>query len=89
MIEIVCNENIEEVLNNPSEYISYIYDKALVKYYKEDSSNPTWILLGIDEDDRYYFTIEDNDVSDDYYLSSNESLLSLFIRLLEKIIKED
>ena len=89
MIQVVCNENIEEVLSNPSEYISHVYDKALIKYYKEDISNPTYILFGIDEDDRYYFTIEDNDVSDDYYLSSNESLLSLFIRLLEKIIKEN
>jgi hypothetical protein len=89
MIQVMCNENIEEVLLNPSEYVDFREDKALIRYYGKDKSNPTYILVGQDEYDKFYLVIEDNDVSEDVYLAENETLLSVFVRLLEKIIKED
>ena len=89
MIEITCKENIEEILTNPSEYVDFDYDKALIKYYGKDVTNPTWILIGQDENDKLYLTVEDNDVSADYYVEDGQTIKELFYELLDDIQKED
>ena len=89
MIEIICKENIEEILTNPSEYVDFDYDKALIKYYGKDVTNPTYILIGQDENDKFYLTVEDNDVSEDYYVEYGHTLKELFCELLEEVQKED
>jgi uncharacterized membrane protein len=89
MIQVVCNENIEEVLRNPEQYVDFREDKVLIRYYGEDTSNPTYIMIGQDEYDKFYLVIEDNDTSEDVYTSENESLEDLFNKLLQEIIQED
>lgn len=89
MIEIISKENIEEILTNPSEYVDFDFDKILIKYYGQDTDNPTWIFIGVDEDGKFYLTVEDNDVSEDYYMEGGQTLKELFSELLDKIQKED
>ena len=88
MIEIICKENIEEILTNPSEYVDFDYDKCLIRYYGKDVANPTYILIGQDENDKFYLTVEDNDVSEDYYIEDGQTLKELYDKLLDEIIKE-
>lgn len=89
MIQVICNENIEEVLRNPEQYVDFREDKVLIRYYGQDTSNPTYIMIGQDEYDKFYLVIEDNDTSEDVYTSENESLEDLFSKLLQKIMQED
>lgn len=86
MLQVIAKENIDEILNNPQDYVDDEEDKALVKIIEDDASNPTFILIGQDENDkRYYLVVEDNDVSEDYYLEANKTLLDLFKELLHRI----
>ena len=86
MLQVIAKENIDEILNNPQDYVDDEEDKALVKIIEDDASNPTFILIGQDENDKcYYLVVEDNDVSEDYYLEANKTLLDLFKELLHRI----
>lgn len=89
MIQVICNENVVEVLRNPEQYVDFREDKVLIRHYGEDTSNPTYIMIGQDEYDKFYLVIEDNDTSEDIYTSENESLEDLFNKLLQEIIQED
>lgn len=89
MLKVECPENIEEVLRNPEQYVDFREDKVLVRYYGKDTSNPTYIMIGQDEYDKFYLVIEDNDTSEDVYTSENESLEDLFNKLLQEIMQED
>ena len=89
-IEILCKENVEEVLMYPQYYVDDTQDIALLRIiYDCDVSNPTYILVGQDEqDERYYLVVEDNETSEDYYLEDSETLLELYERLLDECVNE-
>ena len=85
MIQVVCKENIEEILMFPQYYVDSSEDLALLRIYdKDDINNPTYIMIGCDENEKYYLVVEDNDVSEDYPLSDGETLLELFEKLLNE-----
>lgn len=90
MIEVLCKENIEEVLMYPQHYIDDTQDVALLRIINKDGvCNPTYIMVGQDEqDERYYLVVEDNDSSEDYYPEDSESLLGLYEKLLDECISE-
>lgn len=90
MIETLCKENIEEVLKNPRDYVDSSEDIVLLKiHHSDDISNPTYIMLGVDEYDKYYLVVEDNDVSEDYVPKDEATLLELFDEILLDEIKNN
>lgn len=89
MVEVLCKENLDEVLEDPQFYAVDWEDRALVRVFGENIDNPTYILIGQDEDDeRYYLVVEDNDISEDYYVEDGQTLEELFNELFEKIMVE-
>lgn len=88
MIQVICKENIEEVLMHPRYYVDDSEDLALLRvYHKEDVANPTYIMIGCNEHERYYLVVEDNETSADYIPEDGETLLELFEKLLHEINK--
>ena len=90
LVEILCKENIEEVLMDPEHYVDDTQDVVLLRIIDEDDvSNSTYIMIGQDEqDERYYLVVEDNDVSEDYYPEDSETLSELYEKLLYECIRE-
>ena len=90
LIEVLCKENIEEVLMDPEHYVDDTQDIALLRIIDEDDgSNPTYIMIGQDEqNEQYYFVVEDNEMSEDYYPENSETLPELYERLLYECIRE-
>lgn len=90
MVEVLCKENLDEVLEDPQFYAVDWEDRALVRVFGKDASNPTYILIGQDEEDeRYYLVVEDNDICEDYYVEDGQTLEELFNKLFDKIMVED
>lgn len=86
MIQVICKDNVEDVLAFPQYYVSSEQDLALLKiYHPSDIDNPTYIMIGCDEDEKYYLVVEDNETSADYLPEDGETLLNLF----EKLLKEN
>ena len=55
MIEFVHSENIEDVLTNPCDYVNSSEDIVLLKiHHSHDIGNPTYIMIGVDEYDKYF-----------------------------------
>ena len=78
-IRVLCKDNVDEVLENPSEYVDETFDLPLVEI------NKILIMVGKNEEDgRYYLVVEDDETSQDYYLNENESLIEKYEWLLEK-----
>ena len=81
-IERVAKENIDDILLKPEVFVNESFDKPLVKILGD---NPTWILIGQNEDDgRYYLVVEDDETSQDYYPENNQKLAQLFINILKE-----
>ena len=77
---------LEEILTNPYEYVDNSQDIVLAEIYEdEEIDNPIYIMIGSDEWEDYYLVVEDNDTSEDIYPEDDETLLDLYIRLLEEI----
>lgn len=90
MIEVVHSENIEDILINPQDYVDSSEDVVLLKiHHSDDISNPTYIMLGVDEYDKYYLVVEDNDVSEDYIPKDGATLSELFDEILLDEIKNN
>ena len=90
MIQVVCKEYIEEILRFPQYYVDDSEDLALLKVYdKNNIDNPTYIMIGCDEYEKYYLVVEDNDTSEDYIPDDGETLSELFEKLLNKITKQN
>lgn len=90
MVKIICSENVEDVLAHPEEYVDETFDKPLISVFSSATiDNPTYLMVGQDEQDgRFYVVVEDNEVFEDYYPETNQSLNDLFDSLLIKITNE-
>ena len=89
MIEVLCPEAVEEVLEYPKEYVDESADRILAKIHDpSDIENPIYIMIGMDEHGKCYLVIEDNDVSADYYPEDEETLLELYIKILKATTKQ-
>ena len=89
MIEIVHKGNIEEILAHPGDYVDNSEDVVLLKIHdSKDINNPTYIMLGVDEYEKYYLVVEDNDVSEDYFVADGSTLYELFTELLDGVMKQ-
>ena len=90
MIEVVHSENIEEILTNPHDYVNSSEDVVLLKiHHSNDIGNPTYIMIGVDEYEKYYLVVEDSEVSEDYIPKDGMTLLELFDELLLDEIKNN
>ena len=82
MIEILTKYSIDDILENPNEYISEDFDEPLLRF-DHDASNPVYLLLGYDDKEKlYYFTFEDNEVSEDFYCK-NGYLSKMFEEIMQ------
>lgn len=86
MLEVLKEEIIVEVLTHPEEYVTDSVDIVLVRIDDTtDIDNPIYIMVGKDDDGKYYLVAEDSDISIDYYPEDEETLLELYIKILEII----
>ena len=85
MIQVICKYNIEEVLSSPQDYVDSSEDLVLLKiYHPSDITNPTYMMIGCDEYEKYYLVVEDNETFEDYVPNDGETLLELFEKLLNE-----
>lgn len=81
----------KNILTNPDKYIEDDVDTVLLQIQPiNDSNKEIMIMVGRDEDDgRYYFVVEDQDVSEDIYVDDKTMLQDTFIELCEKELLTD
>lgn len=85
MIQVICKDNIEDVLAFPQHYVDSSEDLVLLRiYHPNDIDNPTYIMIGCDEYEKYYLVVEDNETFEDYIPEDGESLIELFTKLLNE-----
>lgn len=85
MIQVICKDNVEDVLTFPQYYVGSDQDLVLLKiYHPNDIDNPTYIMIGCNEDEKYYLVVEDNETSADYYPEDGDTLSELFEKLLNE-----
>ena len=68
MIHILTQQPIDHMLKNPKAYVDEDFDEPILKIIHNDVSHPVFLLLGYDDKkELYYFTLEDGEVSEDFY----------------------
>ena len=68
MVHILTQNPIDHMLLNPNVYINDGFDEPILKFIKDDVSNPVFLMLGYDSVAKcYYFTLEDNETTEDFY----------------------
>jgi hypothetical protein len=83
MVQILTHYPIDDILENPKDYISEDFDKPLLQFIHHDVSNPVILMLGCNETTNiYYFTLEDNDTSEDFYCFDG-NLTKMFNEIME------
>lgn len=83
MIYIITQNPIDHMLRNPKVYVDEDFDEPLLKIIHNDISNPVFLLLGYDEKkDIYYFTLEDNEISEDFYCKDGD-LTKMFNEIMD------
>lgn len=90
LIEVMVKESIAEILEVPQDYVTPSEDLVLVRiYHTYDITNPTYIMIGCDEYEKYYLVVEDNDTSEDYLPAEGKTLQELFDELLKEITQQN
>lgn len=83
MIQVITKNPINDMLHNPELYISEDFDEPILKFVNGDVSNPVFLLLGYNEKKKlYYFTLEDNETSEDFYCDDGD-----LIKMLDEIMQ--
>lgn len=83
MVQILTRKTIVFMLDHPEDYITVGFDEPILRIIKKDASNPVVLLLGYDEQrELYYFTLEDNEASQDFYCEDG-NLAKMFIEIME------
>lgn len=83
MVQILTHNVIAFMLNRPEDYISEDFDEPILRIINSDASNPVMLLLGYDEEENlYYFTLEDNETSEDFYCEDG-NLVKMFNDIME------
>ena len=83
MVEILTGQSIDGMLRNPDKYASADFDEPLLRIVHDDASNPVLLLLGYDyQKELYYFTLEDNETSEDFYCYDG-NLAKMFNEIME------
>lgn len=73
MVYILTQNPIDHMLKNPKAYVSEDFDEPILKFIHNDASNPVHLLLGYDDKEKlYYFTLEDNETSEDFYCKDGD-----------------
>lgn len=78
--EVITDENIDDMFEHPEDYVDYNFDIPIIKL--RDSNSSITVFLGVDLNDKTYITLEDDEVSEDFYPSRNESLWDVYKRAL-------
>ena len=86
LTEVIESESIDDIFCSPKDYVDSSYDRPLIKIWSEGNELFT-VLIGIDDYDNIYLVAEDGDTSEDFYPNENESLWSLYERVLDDWIK--
>lgn len=83
MIHIFTQNPIDHMLKNPKVYVDETFDELILKIVHNDASNPVSLLLGYDDKEKlYYFTLEDNDTSEDFYCCDGD-LTKMFNEIMK------
>lgn len=83
MVHILTQNPINHMLLNPKVYINEGFDEPILKLINGDVSNPVCLMLGYDGVAKcYYFTLEDNEASEDFYCYDG-NLTKMFDEIME------
>lgn len=83
MVHILTQNPIDHMLKNPKAYVSEDFDEPILQIINGDASNSVRLLLGYDEiENLYYFTLEDNETSEDFYCYDGD-----LIKMFDEIMK--
>lgn len=81
------NIGILNLLKDPEKYVNNDNDIQLIAIpYEKLTGGLLRFMIGIDDNNKYYFVVEDEYVSKDEYPNENESLIEAFIRIFEENI---
>lgn len=83
MIHILTQNSIDHMLRNPKAYVDESFDEPILKIIHNNVLNPVFLLLGYDDKKNlYYFTLEDNEISEDFYCNDGD-LTKMFDEIMQ------
>lgn len=82
MTEVVTSYNIDDMFDNPKEYIDDSFDLPIVRVW-EDGKVLLTIMFGMNERGDTYLVAEDDDVSEDFYPRPQETMWEVYERVLD------
>ena len=83
-IRVMCESSIDEMLANPNDF-AWDQDVVLVSISLGSGDiNPTYIMMGKDEEENdFYFVVEDDETSEYFYLEEGETLKGKYEELVQ------
>lgn len=82
---ITTKHNILDILKRPEAFIDECSDTEILTLPDfEAAGGILRILVGVDEDGRYYLVLEDDDMAEDVYPEEDETLMETFVRVLDE-----
>ena len=87
---ITTRYNIFDILKYPDKFIDEYSDTEILTLPDcEAAGGILRILVGVDEDGRYYLVLEDDDAAEDVYPKDEETLMETFVRILDENISRE
>ena len=87
---ITTKHNILDILKRPEDFIDEYSDtEIMILPDYEAAGGILRILVGVDENDRYYLVLEDDDTAEDVYPRDEETLMETFVRILDENIERE
>ena len=87
---ITTRYNIFDILKYPDKFIDEYSDTEILTLPDcEAAGGILRILVGVDEDGRYYLVLEDDDTAEDVYPKDEETLMETFVRILDENISRE
>ena len=87
---ITTKHNILDILKRPADFIDEYSDTEIMTLPDYEAAGGILrILVGVDEDSRYYLVLEDDDTAEDVYPRDEETLMETFVRVLDENISRE
>lgn len=87
---ITTKHNILDILKHPEDFIDEYSDTEIMTLPDYEAAGGILrILVGVDEDGRYYLVLEDDDTAEDVYSKNEETLMETFVRILDENIERE
>lgn len=82
---VIDDEFIDDIFNEPKDYVDTSYDRSLVEIWAEDKMLFT-VYIGMEESGDVYLMLEDDETSESFYPDEDETLSDVYERAVDKWI---